>query len=69
MDALVDEINSSGRITDQQAESLSQVKVRLWLNGLTTITDQQAKSLCLSKAAWVGVSPSCRKLIDKYKKQ
>ena len=44
LDEIVDEVNAAGRMTNAQAESLSQVKW-LQLNGLTSITDAQAKSL------------------------
>ena len=61
--ALTDEINSSGKITDEQAESLSRVR-KLHLNGLTTITDEQAESL--SKVEGLGISEACQKQIGKY---
>ena len=48
VNALVDEINTSGKITDQQAKILSKGGL-LTLNGLTSITDEQAKSLSKSK--------------------
>ena len=54
IDALVDEINSSRKITDQQAEILSKVEV-LELNGLTSITDKQAESLSKVKR-WLGLN-------------
>ena len=41
---LVNQINSSGEMTDQQAESLSSVD-DLILPGLTSVTDQQVESL------------------------
>ena len=44
LDEIVDEVNAAGRMTDAQAESLSQVKW-LHLNGLSSITDAQAESL------------------------
>ena len=44
---IIKRVNSTGIITDEQAESLSKVQA-LHLNGLTSITDKQAKSLSLS---------------------
>ncbi len=44
LDQLIDEVNSSGKITDEQTVILNQAK-RLSLNGLTAITDEQAESL------------------------
>ena len=66
VDALVDEINSSGKITDRQAESLSKVE-HLNLNGLTSITDEQAESLSKVETFWI--SAACQKQIAKYRKQ
>ena len=63
---IIDKVNSSGTITDKQAESLSTVE-ELSLNGLTSITDKQAKSL--AKVDSLEISEACQKLIDKYKKQ
>ena len=42
---IIKRVNSTGRITDEQAESLSKVSGRLELNGLTSLTDEQAESL------------------------
>ena len=50
LDEIVDEVNAAGRMTNAQAESLSQVKW-LQLNGLTSITDAQAESL--SQVMWL----------------
>ena len=44
IDEIIKEVNASGAITDDQAESLSKVEY-LYLNGLTSITDEQAESL------------------------
>ena len=41
---IIERVNSTGSITDEQAESLSKVRI-LDLNGLTSVTDEQAESL------------------------
>ncbi len=61
------EVNTTGTITDEQAESLSKTDAYLCLQGLTSIPDEQAKSL--SKTDVIVVSEACQPLIDKYKKQ
>ena len=63
---IISQVNSSGTISDEQAESLSKVEVELYLNGLTSITDEQAKSL--SKVEYLIISQACQPLIGKYKK-
>ena len=42
---IIERVNSTGSITDEQAESLSKVEGYLVLNGLTSLTDEQAESL------------------------
>ena len=42
---IISQVNTSGTITDRQAESLGKAEDRLYLNGLTTITDKQTESL------------------------
>ena len=63
---IMEQVNATGTITDQQAESLSKATY-LDLNGLTSITDQQAASL--SKVYDLEISETLQPLIDKYKKQ
>ena len=43
---IIKEVNASGTITNEQAESLSKVEI-LNLNGRTSITNEQAESLIL----------------------
>ena len=63
---IIARVNSTGSITDEQAESLSKVEW-LELNGLTSITDEQAESL--SKVSELSISEDLQPLIDKYKNQ
>ena len=49
---LIQQINASGIITDEQAKSLSKVE-SLFLDGLTSITDAQLKSLRKVSNLWV----------------
>ena len=42
---IIARVNSTGSITDEQAESLSKVEGYLSLDGLTSLTDEQAESL------------------------
>lgn len=42
---IISQVNTSGTITDRQAESLGKAEDRLYLNGLTSLTDKQADSL------------------------
>ena len=64
---IIERVNSTGSITDEQAESLSKVRYNLFLNGLTSITDEQAESL--SKVETLYISEDLQPLIDKYKNQ
>ena len=63
---IIGQVNSTGIITDEQAESLSKVEM-LELNGLTSITDEQAESL--SKVETLLISKDLQPLINKYKNQ
>ena len=63
---IIKRVNSTGIITDEQAEILSKV-VGLSLTGLTSITDEQAESL--SKVEYLSISEDLQPLIDKYKNQ
>ena len=63
---IIERVNSTGSITDEQAESLSKVP-ELDLDGLTSITDEQAESL--SKVQTLRISEDLQPLIDKYKNQ
>ena len=42
---IINQVNQSGKITDEQAEILSKIEGPLYLNGLTSISDKQAESL------------------------
>ena len=64
---IISQVNTSGTITDRQAESLGKAEDWLYLNGLTTITDKQAESL--SKVKALTTPEHLQPLIDKYKKQ
>ena len=64
---IIERVNSTGSITDEQAESLSKVEGYLVLTGLTSITDEQAESL--SKMEYLSISEDLKPLIDKYKNQ
>ena len=63
---IIERVNSTGSITDEQAEILSKVP-QLGLNGLTSVTDEQAESL--SKVETLYISEDLQPLIDKYKNQ
>ena len=45
LDEIIEQVNASGTITDEQAESLSKVGSPIHLCGLTAISDEQAKIL------------------------
>ena len=60
-------VNSTGIITDEQAERLSKVWGPLVLDGLTSLTDEQAESL--SKVETLNISEDLKPLINKYKNQ
>ena len=64
---IIKRVNSTGIITDAQAESLSKVVLYLALDGLTSLSDEQAKSL--SKVGILSTSEDLQPLIDKYKNQ
>ena len=66
-DEIIERVNSTGIITDAQAESLSKVVLYLALDGLTSLSDEQAKSL--SKVGILSTSEDLQPLIDKYKNQ
>ena len=42
---IISQVNASGRISDEQVETLSKVEGKLCLDGLTSITDSQAEIL------------------------
>ena len=57
---IISQVNTSGTITDRQAESLGKAEDRLYLNGLTTITDKQTESLSKAVNCLLYTSPSPR---------
>ena len=52
-DEIIKRVNSTGWITDEQAESLSKVDGILGLEGLTSLTDKQAESLSKVPDLWL----------------